>query len=131
MAVHITRAGVALTAGIIVLTGALTGGLLWVRGTGEQARRDEAIAIAESQLESQSNEEAARNESNDQTSTSNEGASGDTQTDTTTNSNSSTLTTDALPQTGPSDIGAIVAVGSLTYAAFAYRQSLKRRLDIL
>ena len=37
MAVRITRAGVALTVGIIVVTGLIIGGLFWIRGAGQQA----------------------------------------------------------------------------------------------
>ena len=53
MAVRITQAGVALTVGIIIVTGLIIGGFFWVKTAGEQARRDDAIKIAEQNLEKQ------------------------------------------------------------------------------
>lgn len=51
---RITRAGVVFVIGILVLAGLVFGGIWFVNGRGEQARRDEAIKIAEQQLEEQS-----------------------------------------------------------------------------
>lgn len=53
MAIRITQAGVALTVGIIIVTGLIIGGLFWVKQGGEQARRDEAVKIAQQNLEEQ------------------------------------------------------------------------------
>lgn len=61
MAIRITRAGVALTVGIIVLTGLIVGGLFWVKQSGEQARRDDAVKIAEEKLEQESGDDVALN----------------------------------------------------------------------
>lgn len=51
---RITRAGVVFVVGILVLAGLVFGGIWFVNERGEQARRDEAIKIAEQQLEEQS-----------------------------------------------------------------------------
>lgn len=75
MAVRITRAGVALTVGIIILTGLLIGGLLWVRHSGEQARRAEAVKIAEQQLQEQSNQDVSLNDGESSSNGAGEGAS--------------------------------------------------------
>jgi hypothetical protein len=51
---QITRAGVVFVIGILVLAGLVFGGIWFVNERGEQARRDEAIKIAQQQLEEQS-----------------------------------------------------------------------------
>lgn len=51
---RLTRAGVVFVAGIIVLALVVFGVIMFVRERGEQARRDEAIAVAEQNLETQS-----------------------------------------------------------------------------
>jgi cbb3-type cytochrome oxidase subunit 3 len=51
---RITRAGVVFVIGILVLAGLVFGGIWFVNERGEQARRDEAINIAQQQLEEQS-----------------------------------------------------------------------------
>jgi hypothetical protein len=51
---RITRAGVVFVIGILVLAGLVFGGIWFVNERGEQARRDEAITIAQQQLEEQS-----------------------------------------------------------------------------
>lgn len=139
MAIRITRAGVALTVGIIVVTGLIIGGLFLVKNQGEQARRDEAIKVAERNLEGQSNEGVALNEgegTNEQTqgeestqggtevapSTETETATGSEQT-----SGSSEVagqaTVNELPTTGPADVAAFMALGLLTFAAVSYYRS--------
>ena len=56
---NVTRAGVGLVVGIIILGLLVLGGLWLVRERGEQARRAEAINIAEQQLQSDSDQEVA------------------------------------------------------------------------
>jgi len=51
---RITRAGVVFVAGIIVLAALVFGGIWLVRERGEQARRAEAVAIAEQNLQAES-----------------------------------------------------------------------------
>lgn len=51
---RLTRAGVVFVVGIIVLALVVFGVIMFVRERGEQARRDEAIAVAEQNLEAQS-----------------------------------------------------------------------------
>lgn len=140
MAVHITRAGVALTVGIIVLTGLVVGGLLWVRHAGEQARRDDALHVAEQNLEAQSNQEVALNEGNEATKDADKDANKDTASNrdatrpNNANRNGSESSAaredeaesaaDELPQTGPADnLLAIVGAGAITWAGTAYLRS--------
>ena len=54
MAVRITRAGVGLTVGIIVLALVVLGGLYLAKERGEQARRADAIEVAQRNLDAQS-----------------------------------------------------------------------------
>lgn len=132
MAVHITRAGVALTVGIIVLTGLIIGGLFWARGLGEQARREEAIAIAEQNLQADSNKEIVLDEgASDSTGEAQSGqgsgeAAGE-QGATAAPSDDSVATqqpaADELPQTGPADGLFLIVLGLLAYAGTAYYQS--------
>ena len=116
---RITRAGVALVLGIILLVGILWGVLYFAKERGEQARREEAIAIAEQQLTDESNgeiaievEEAAEQPKPEQeSSTAGGGAS-------------------ELPQTGPADtFVALFAIVALTVASASYVQSRKLHLE--
>ncbi len=65
MALGITRAGVGLIIGIIVFTLLVLGGLYVVTQRSEQARREDAIEIAEQKLAAASNEEVALNPDTD------------------------------------------------------------------
>lgn len=138
MAVRITRSGVALTVGIIILTGLIIGGLFLVKGQGEQARRDEAVKIAEKNLEERSNEEVALNEGEEENngeSTANDESNGATNgeatevpqagTSDTPESTESGVTAEELPQTGTGDSLAVVGAGALTFAGVAYLRSRK------
>ncbi len=150
MAIRITRAGVGLTVGIIVLTAVVLGGLYLIQQRGEQARRDEAIKIAEQNLESQSNGEVALNEGessanenesengtgngaeNGEAATTNEAASTNTESSTsasetgaTSNGNVPTAGTQ-LPQTGPAEsLMAAVLLGVGTFTALSFVRSRK------
>ncbi len=144
MAIRVTRAGVWLTVGIIVLTGAVLGGLYIAAQRGEQARRDEAIAIAEKNLEEQSKNDTALNQgsgtsgedSTNESATGQSGSSGSTEsngaTGGTSSSNSASpnnaasqqATVSELPQTGPvSGLFAALVGGIVTYAVIAYVRS--------
>lgn len=61
MAAYVTRSGVALTVGIIILSLVVLGGLFVVKQQGEQARHSEAVRLAEEKLKSDSNQEVALN----------------------------------------------------------------------
>lgn len=139
MAVYVTRAGVALTVGIIVLTGVVVGGLFLLKHQGEQARRDEAITIAEQQLEQQSNDGVALNEG-DQATTEEESSqsSGDNaatnnsrdEQASESNSSSNTDVITHLPETGSSDLVSLVAIALLTFTGVSYiasRRSLSQQ----
>lgn len=142
MAVRITRAGVALTVGIIVLTGLIIGGLFWVKQSGEQARRDEAVKIAEEKLEGQSGDDVALNgESSDPTEESapntddaTNGSASENQTaDEMTQAGPSSDVEAAaeLPQTGPADTVAVIALGAVTFIVVAYNRSRRALLEAL
>jgi len=140
MAVHVTRAGVALTVGIIVVTGLIIGGLFWAKERGEQARRDDAIQVAEQNLEEQSNEDVALNEGETNNEEENQGTeapaqSGNESTQSgTSNSGSPAMpaggTTTELPQTGPGDAVSFIGAGLVTFAAIAYYRSRRALLEV-
>lgn len=146
MAVRITQAGVALTVGIIVLIGLIIGGLFWVKQSGEQARRDEAVKIAEEKREGQSGDDVALNgESPDPTKQN--GSEGAPNTDDTTNNganenqtademtqagpSSNVESATELPQTGPADAVGVVILGGVTFVAVAYSRSRRALLEAL
>ncbi len=123
-----TRSGVLMTIGIIVLAGLLLGGLFWLKQTGEQSRRDEAISTAEQQLQQESEQGVALNEGDTtQTENTNEETSeGQAQSDTSSVA-SSAADVQELPQTGPAaNVIGMVVVGLVTFAIASYYRS--RRL---
>ena len=142
MAVRITQAGVALTVGIIVVTGLIIGGLFAVKNSGEQARREDAIKIAEQNLQDQSNDgvalndsdkESNANNSSNESTTSGEGAtnSDDTTTESTNSTNTSNQTANVLPQTGPAgQLASLVVVALLTFSVVSYITSYRQSIDI-
>ena len=95
MAVRITRAGVALTVGIIVVTGLIIGGFFWAKQSGEQARRDAATKIAEQNLEDQSKNVALNKGDKDNNTQSSQNSDN---TNNSSNSNSSTSQSGATNQ---------------------------------
>lgn len=142
MAIRITQAGVALTVGIIGVIALIIGGLFYVKQNGEQARRQEAIEIAERTLQSQSESKSGDQSKGDDNADSRDtnpdakdtngtkDASGtkDTQgtrdTQGTPGAGESTPTPGALPETGPGEaIASLVAIGALTYAVAAFWRS--------
>lgn len=136
MAIRITRAGVALTVGIIVVTGLIIGGLFLVKNQGEQARRDEAIKIAEQKLEDQSGNGVALNDGEDNAETNqseetSQGAGGEV---TSGEANSGDVagqaTANELPATGPVDTAATILIASiLTFSVVSYFQSRRALLE--
>lgn len=141
MAVRITRAGVGLTIGIIILGLVVLGGLYLVKQRGEQARRDQAIQVAQQNLESQSNDNGATaptdtnstnsgssSTDNSSNSTSNNGASNSSNPSNSGTPNSASQ----LPQTGPADQWvSLLAVAFLTFAISGYivsKQQLRSSL---
>lgn len=146
MAIRITRAGVGLTVGIIVLTAVVLGGLYLIQQRGEQARRDEAIKIAEQNLESQSNGEVALNEgessanengaesgagsgeaaTTDEAASTNSESSANSGANEATQSGSTLTTSTELPQTGPTEsLMAAVLLGVGTFTALSFVRSRK------
>lgn len=144
MAVRITRAGVGLTIGVIILGLAVLGGLYLVKQRGEEARRDQAIQIAQQNLESQSNNGTAPtdNSSNGSSSTNNGSNTSNNGSQSTNNSSNSTGSTSSnsgsstptsqLPQTGPAEEwGTMLALALLTFSIATYiisKQQLRSSL---
>ena len=131
---QVTRAGVGLVIGIILLAALVFGGLWLVRERGEQARREEAINIADQQLQAESDEGVALNPdapkgSADESgnATSNSGSSNQANNSGNASSNSATPATE-LPQTGP-EVGSIFVVGIITFVVFSYLRSRKLILE--
>ncbi len=133
MAVRITRAGVGLTIGIIVLAAVVLGGLYFVKQRGEVARRDDAIAIAEQKLESEStgvltpatdtSKDASTDTSKDPDKSQPTTTSKPADTSGTKNTNVATTPATQLPQTGPADTASLLAVGLLSFAGISYLNS--------
>ncbi len=126
MAVRLTRAGVALTVGIIILTGMIVGGLFILKNSGEQARREDAIEVAQQNLEKQSDNDTALNEGTPDKEPEAD-KSGDAGNETAPEEAPVTGTSPApgaLPQTGTGDtILALLAVAALAYAGASYYRS--------
>ncbi len=130
---RITRTGVVFVIGVIVLAGLVFGGILLVRERGEQARRQEAIKIAEQNLENQSSAPAANDDSTTSSSTETaptpaaETAQNPTNTSTVAATSDDTAT--ELPQTGPSFYPMIiVALLALSSAYFVSSRRAVREL---
>jgi len=126
---QVTRAGVGLVVGIIILGALVLGGMWLVRERGEQARREEAITIADQQLQAESDQDIAiapEDTSNDAPAK----PEGSTTTGQTENSNDSPVTATPpaaateLPQTGPGAIS-IVGIGLLSFAVASFVHSRK------
>ncbi len=149
MAVQMTRAGVMLTIGIIILSLAALGGLYFVKQQGDAARREEAVKIANEKLAAESNQEVAI--TGDDTAT-----EGDTSTESTTTAETdkateggaaagggattgtsgnatgtdslsqSGVTATELPQTGPAqNLATVLVLGALTFTGVTYLRSRK------
>jgi len=116
---RITRTGIIFVLGIIVLVGLVFGGIWLVRERGEQARRQEAVKIAEQNLESQS-QAPAENEA--QTSTETVSAP-TTNTETQQTATTAATPSNGLPETGPGDITQVIVVAILALAAGYYLTS--------
>lgn len=142
MAVRITGAGVALTVGIILVTALIIGGFFWAKNQGEQARRDEAVKIAEENLEKESDKDVALNDddasNNENKSSENGSDNGSTGTPSNGSNNANNAsndqqqTSDELPQTGPADtLVALIGAASLTFAGATYVTSRRSLRDLL
>ena len=133
MALRITRAGVGLTVGIIILALVVLGGLLLVKERGEQARREDAIEIAQQNLESQSQEDPALTPPAEEQSTTDD-SDGSTETDDNTANGATDETTEEaspeeLPQTGPADSLAFAGAALLSFAGVSYIVSRRTNVN--
>jgi FtsZ-interacting cell division protein ZipA len=125
MAVRISRTWVGLIIGIIIVALLVLVGLSFAKQRGEQARRDEAVKIAQQNLESQSQGGAL-----------NEGDSGDKKGEEKPAGNNGnkapekTPTASELPQTGPVDgLLSLVAAAMLAFSATRYVASRRALLQ--
>ncbi|MFZ2126212.1 MAG: hypothetical protein WAV04_01755 [Candidatus Microsaccharimonas sp.] len=115
---RITRAGVVFVAGIIILAGLVFGGIWLVNQRGEQARRDEAIKIAEQQLQEQSEVAAETNSEPVQAE--------ETQTNTATSTSANAA---ELPATGP-ELMQLLAIALLALSVGYYVTSRRARAQL-
>ena len=134
MAMRVTRAGVGLIIGIIVLAGLVWGGLYLVKERGEVARRNETLKLAEQKLNDESNKDVALNQGDKENSdtaknegeTNNSGASSNTSSDSASlPSTGPSQSVTELPQTGPTDLLAIIPLAAITFAVGSYVASRK------
>lgn len=108
---RITRTGMLFVLGVLVLVGLVFGGIWLVRERGEQARRQEAIKVAEQNLEDQSQTPVAVETDKEEKPA--EEDKPQTQAPTTSSS------ANTLPETGP-EILPILVIGLLTLATGYY-----------
>jgi FtsZ-interacting cell division protein ZipA len=118
---RITRTGIVFVVGVIVLLGLVFGGIWLVRERGEQARRQEAIKLAEQNLQEQSQTPATETGDKPAAPAASESESG-AQTQT---ASSGSASSSELPATG-ADLSHIVVLVLLTLSAAYYVTS--RRL---
>jgi FtsZ-interacting cell division protein ZipA len=117
----VTRASVGLVVGIILIALLVLGGLLLVRERGQQARREEAITIADQQLKEESKQGVALDTNEDDNTTATESAPAP-EPSSSTNATPAPAAASELPQTGPSAIS-FVAIGLLTFATASFVRS--------
>lgn len=116
---RLTRAGILFIIGILVLGGLVTGGVFYVKNHGEAVRRDQAVKIAEQNLEDQSKTETKTTTNTDKDQ--NQGsatpsAQGGTDTTTVASTNPGTS---ALPETGIDDLQVLGTSAVLAVVAFS------------
>jgi hypothetical protein len=123
---QVTRAGVGLVIGIIILALLAFGGLYIVNQRGEQARREEVINIADQQLQAESDQEVAIDTTEATPAEESSAPAGD-------NSGNTAAAPTAnpaseLPQTGP-EAASIAMLGVLAFAAASFAHSRKQLSD--
>ena len=122
---RITRVGILFVIGVIVLGGLTYGGITLVKQRGEQVRRDQAIAIAEKNLTSQSATTPSTTatpptESSESSPAANHVGTAATDATTSGNAASTDTTTAQLPQTGFDGAGRLVVVTVLSLSVAFY-----------
>ena len=142
MAVYTKRTGLALTVGIIILSLVALGGLYLVKNQGEQARREEAVKVAEERLKAESEQEvalengAANESATEEVVVEEESQAGSEQsagsgTGAGQGNGGNVAAAEELPQTGSSEVLTAVALGVLTFSVATYavsRNNLRRML---
>ena len=142
MAVYTKRTGLALTVGIIILSLVALGGLYLVKNQGEQARREEAVKVAEERLKAESEQEvalengAANESATEEVVVEEESQAGSEQSAGSgagagKGNGGDVAAAEELPQTGSSEVLTAVALGVLTFSVATYavsRNNLRRML---
>ncbi len=111
----ITVKGIVATVAVIVLAALIIGGLYVVRERSEQLRREEAIKVAQEQLETQTSDPVSVNVEENGASIKEEATAG-----------SGDFVGDKLPETGVSDLGALIAMVLLTATVTSFWQSRRQ-----
>ena len=122
---RVTRVGIVFVIGVIVLGGLVVGGIYLAKHRGEQVRRDQAIAIAEKNLTSQSaitpsTATAPSTESSNTSSDATHVGTAATDANTSGSTTSTGSTTAQLPQTGFDGIERLVVVTILSLSVAFY-----------
>lgn len=129
MAVRIIRTGVGLIIGIVVLALIVLGGLYLAKQRGDQARREEAIQIAQQNLEAESEKTDALNSGDSGADKEAEGSRDGAENGRSSGELSPTSTVPELPQTGPEDTAQLLGAGLLAFAAVSYLASRRTLLE--
>lgn len=111
---RITRAGIIFVVGLVILAGVVFAGVSWVAQRGEQARREEAIQVAEQNLEQQSEPIAQEQPQN--------APDSDTSTGPIAVNDEGEEQPDELPETG-AELNGLLAITLIALAASYYVQS--------
>jgi LPXTG-motif cell wall-anchored protein len=112
---RITRTGVLFVLGIILLAGLVFGGIWLARERAEQARRDEAIKLAEQNLEEMAEQTPEQ--------TTVDGEADNTEEEVVVVETPEPNATESLPETGPNDLAGLLAVAMLALATALYLSS--------
>jgi LPXTG-motif cell wall-anchored protein len=112
---RITRTGVLFVLGIILLAGLVFGGIWLARERAEQARRDEAIKLAEQNLEEMAEQTPEQ--------TTVDGEADNTEEKVVVVETPEPNATESLPETGPNDLAGLLAVAMLALATALYLSS--------
>lgn len=116
---RITRTGIVFIVGAIVLVGLVIGTIFIVRDRGEQARRQDAIEVAQKNLEEQSQTSTPAAEGDSEKAPTTNTAVPEAETPAQTSSSSTTQSSTQLPETG-ADLTTLIIVSLLALSVSYY-----------